>query len=78
LHLLNSSTNIQHQLQLVSRLYDGATEVWERHRHRYEVNPEYIGALTSAGLAFSGKDEKGVRMEFLELVRACNGNIARN
>src|SRR5205809_4887042 len=31
------------------------TKVWERHRHRYEVNPEYIAQLTSGGLRFSGK-----------------------
>jgi len=39
----------------------------ERHRHRYEVNPDYIDRLTDAGLAFIGKDDKGERMEILEL-----------
>ncbi len=37
----------------------------ERHRHRYEVNPEYIDRLTKAGLVFSGRS--GHRMEILEL-----------
>ncbi|CAI49075.1 CTP synthase [Natronomonas pharaonis DSM 2160] len=37
----------------------------ERHRHRYEVNPEYIETLESAGLVFSGQDQN--RMEILEL-----------
>jgi CTP synthase len=37
----------------------------ERHRHRYEVNPEYIEALEDAGLRFSGRS--GRRMEILEL-----------
>ncbi len=37
----------------------------ERHRHRYEVNPEYIDDLESAGLVFSGTS--GRRMEILEL-----------
>ncbi|WP_336327488.1 glutamine hydrolyzing CTP synthase [Halovenus sp. HT40] len=37
----------------------------ERHRHRYEVNPEYIGDLEDAGLVFSGTS--GRRMEILEL-----------
>jgi CTP synthase len=37
----------------------------ERHRHRYEVNPEYIEQLESAGLQFSGRANN--RMEILEL-----------
>jgi len=37
----------------------------ERHRHRYEVNPDYIDDLESAGLVFSGTS--GRRMEILEL-----------
>ncbi|KAL9087612.1 MAG: hypothetical protein Q9165_006536 [Trypethelium subeluteriae] len=49
------------------RLYGGGEEVWERHRHRYEVNPEYIGRLQEAGMHFVGKDEKGERMEIVEL-----------
>src|SRR5436190_872819 len=43
------------------------TKVWERHRHRYEVNPEYIAQLTSGGLRFSGKSDSNRRMEILEL-----------
>jgi len=39
----------------------------ERHRHRYEVNPEYIDRPAKGGLEFVGKDDKGVRMEILEL-----------
>ncbi len=45
----------------------GKTEIYERHRHRYEVNPEYIGELEKHGLHFSGKDESGTRMEIFEL-----------
>ncbi|WP_049901065.1 CTP synthase [Halococcus agarilyticus] len=37
----------------------------ERHRHRYEVNPEYIDRLEEAGLHFSGRANN--RMEILEL-----------
>ncbi len=37
----------------------------ERHRHRYEVNPEYIDQLESGALTFSGT--AGRRMEILEL-----------
>jgi CTP synthase len=43
------------------------TKVWERHRHRYEVNPQYISQLTSLGLRFSGKSDSNRRMEILEL-----------
>lgn len=39
----------------------------ERHRHRYEVNPNYISQLQSAGLTFIGKDDTGARMEIIEL-----------
>lgn len=51
----------------VRKLYGGAEKIWERHRHRYEVNPAYIERLTAKGLAFVGKDEKGERMQVLEL-----------
>ena len=43
----------------------GAESCTERHRHRYEVNPEYIDRLEDAGLVFSGR--AGNRMEILEL-----------
>ncbi|KAK5100162.1 CTP synthase ura7 [Exophiala xenobiotica] len=49
------------------KLYGGADSVNERHRHRYEVNPAYIEKLSAAGLNFIGKDEKGERMEVIEL-----------
>lgn len=48
-------------------LYGEATEVEERHRHRYEVNPDYVDELEKAGLSFIGKDETGRRMEIIEL-----------
>ncbi|CAG8518634.1 6990_t:CDS:10 [Paraglomus brasilianum] len=41
--------------------------VKERHRHRYEVNPEYIHLLAENGLMFVGRDETGKRMEIMEL-----------
>ncbi|KAJ5192530.1 hypothetical protein N7449_008672 [Penicillium cf. viridicatum] len=43
------------------------TSTDERHRHRYEVNPEYIEKLQDAGLHFIGKDDLGERMEIVEL-----------
>ncbi len=51
---------------LVHKLY-GRKEVSERHRHRYEVNPKYVGLLEKHGLVFSGTSPDGVLMEFLEL-----------
>jgi CTP synthase len=48
----------------------GATEVSERHRHRYEVNNAYRQALTDAGLVISGTSPDGTLVEFVELPRA--------
>ena len=45
----------------------GSTLVSERHRHRYEVNPEYISRLEAAGWRFTGRSECGTRMEIGEL-----------
>ncbi|XP_022749305.1 CTP synthase-like isoform X1 [Durio zibethinus] len=50
-----------------AKLYGGATFVDERHRHRYEVNPDMISKLEAAGLLFVGSDESGRRMEIVEL-----------
>jgi CTP synthase len=47
----------------------------ERHRHRYEVNPEYIEQLEAAGLVFSGTSPDGKLMEIAELE---NGSAPRN
>ncbi|XP_039024861.1 CTP synthase-like isoform X3 [Hibiscus syriacus] len=52
---------------VTSKLYCNPHYVDERHRHRYEVNPNVIGVLEEAGLKFVGKDETGKRMEVLEL-----------
>ncbi|KAK1280661.1 hypothetical protein QJS04_geneDACA004536 [Acorus gramineus] len=52
---------------ITSKLYHMSSYVDERHRHRYEVNPEWIGKLEEAGLHFVGRDESGKRMEILEL-----------
>jgi CTP synthase len=49
------------------RFYGSKTEIMERHRHRYEINPEYIERLEKGGLNFIGKDDKGERMEIIEL-----------
>ena len=50
----------------VHELY-GTDKVEERHRHRYEVNPDFVKTLEDGGLVFSGHSPDGVLMEFLEL-----------
>lgn len=45
------------------------SSITERHRHRYEVNPEYIERITAAGLVFSGTSPDGTLMEIAELPR---------
>ncbi|KAG6415244.1 hypothetical protein SASPL_122650 [Salvia splendens] len=52
---------------LTAKLYHNSEHVDERHRHRYEVNPEMVNTLEKSGLKFVGKDETGKRMEILEL-----------
>jgi CTP synthase len=52
---------------MASKLYNGAKIVHERHRHRYEVNPELIEQIESSGMNFVGTDETGQRMEIIEL-----------
>jgi CTP synthase len=42
-------------------------EAYERHRHRFEVNLDYLDVLKKNGLRFSGKSRDGRRMETLEL-----------
>src|SRR3989339_967086 len=47
----------------IANLSYGKDKILERHRHRYEVNPEYIEQLERAGLVFSGKSPNGILME---------------
>ena len=42
-------------------------EIIERHRHRYEVNPAFVGELEAKGLVFSGRSPDGHLMEIAEL-----------
>ncbi len=51
---------------LAYNLY-GSSIIYERHRHRYEVNPEYWDKLQSHGLVFSGWSPDKRRVEFAEL-----------
>ncbi len=45
----------------------GKNKISERHRHRYEVNNQYIKQLEEAGLIFSGASPDGQLMEIAEL-----------
>lgn len=51
---------------IVRKAY-GKEKIDERHRHRYEVNPEYIEKLSSKDLIFSGTSPDGKLMEIIEL-----------
>jgi CTP synthase len=44
----------------------GATDISERHRHRYEVNVHYRDALEKGGLIFSGMSPDGQLPEIVE------------
>ena len=44
----------------------GATEISERHRHRYEVNTGYKGRLEQRGVRFSGMSPDGILPEIIE------------
>ena len=54
---------------LASEVYGGATEISERHRHRYEFNPEFRSTLERAGLVISGESPDGRFVEMVELPR---------
>jgi len=45
----------------------GTDTIEERHRHRYEVNPQFIEKLSSKDLKFSGTSPDGKLMEIIEL-----------
>ena len=51
----------------IAREAYGADSISERHRHRFEVNPEYIKQLEDAGLIFSGRSPDSHLMEIAEL-----------
>lgn len=55
------------EASVLRTLYGGVDQVAERHRHRYEVNPDYIDSMEKAGMKFVGRDDTGKRMEIMEL-----------
>ena len=66
---LGACTAVLKEGTLVRSLYR-AEEVSERHRHRYEVNPEYHSLITEKGMIFSGASQDGKLVEFIELADA--------
>lgn len=44
----------------------GATEVVERHRHRYEVNQDFLPEIEKGGVVVSGTSPDGKLVEFVE------------
>ncbi|HWV54906.1 glutamine amidotransferase-related protein, partial [Pseudorhodoplanes sp.] len=50
----------------ISQIYDGATEISERHRHRYEVNARYRDRLEQHGMRFAGMSPDGLLPETVE------------
>ncbi len=52
---------------LVSSVYGNSTLISERHRHRYEVNADYVERLESKGMLFSGMSPDGRLPEIVEI-----------
>ncbi|XP_024526840.1 CTP synthase isoform X2 [Selaginella moellendorffii] len=67
MRLGSRATLIQTPHCITAKLYQKETHIYERHRHRYEVNPQMVEALEGAGLCFVARDETGRRMEIMEL-----------
>jgi len=54
---------------LARAVYHNAEKIGERHRHRYEFNPEYRNVLEREGMVFSGVSPDGKFVEMIELPR---------
>uniref|UniRef100_A0A8C2YZS8 CTP synthase n=1 Tax=Cyclopterus lumpus TaxID=8103 RepID=A0A8C2YZS8_CYCLU len=63
--IFKSSTSV------LKKLYGGVEYVDERHRHRFEVNPELTHHFEEKGFQFVGQDVEGERMEVIELEDHC-------
>lgn len=63
---LGAQTCILDQQSQAFAIYEKA-EIFERHRHRYEVNNQLIDKLTSHGLCIGGRSKDGSLIEMIEL-----------
>jgi len=52
---------------IASQIYNNEETISERHRHRYEFNPEFRSVLEKEGLVFSGVSPDGKFVEMVEL-----------
>jgi CTP synthase len=64
---LGAWTCILQEDSLAAKAYGGATEISERHRHRYEFNREYEALLTGGGLRLSGTTPDSTYVEIVEI-----------
>ena len=64
---LGAWTCILQEDSLAARAYGGATEISERHRHRYEFNREYEDQLRAAGLRITGVTPDNTYVEICEI-----------
>ena len=53
---------------LVRETYGDSARIWERHRHRFEVNVHYRDQLEAVGMRFSGMSPDGVLPEIVEFL----------
>ena len=63
---LGEQACLLNQGSLAERVY-GASVVHERHRHRYEVNNNYVEQMVASGLVVGGRSEDGELVEMIEL-----------
>ena len=61
------TTEFKTERSVMRQLYGGVQSIEERHRHRYEVNPDLVHHFEEKGMRFVGHDVEGKRMEILEL-----------
>ncbi|XP_055388258.1 CTP synthase-like isoform X2 [Condylostylus longicornis] len=67
MRLGNRTTVFTAETSIIRQLYGNRNKVAERHRHRYEVNPEFVPMIQENGLKFVGMDTEKTRMEIIEL-----------
>jgi len=63
---LGESETVHTKGSLVSKIY-GASSSFERHRHRYETNPDYIDQIEDKEFKFTGYDKKTNLAEVVEM-----------
>ncbi|XP_059805200.1 CTP synthase 1-like isoform X2 [Hypanus sabinus] len=61
------TTMFKDKNSILRKLYKDLDSIEERHRHRYEVNPEMKKSFEERGFRFVGEDVEGERMEVIEL-----------